>query len=308
MVAEGASTDHRGALACHTARSMVAIVGGLGAALSWAIATLASSRSSRMIGAMSVLGWVMAVGLVVAIVPAFLAQPVPLGLPQVAGLVLLGLCHNIGLLLVYRALTIGRVSIVAPIAATEGALAALLSVALGESLALTTGVLLVAIAVGVVLAAAERPPDAGATRSFDPAANRRAALLALAAAATFSVGLVLSGRFGASGMSPAWVIVATRTVGITIIVLPLVLTRRLRLTRPAVPLVLLAGVLEAVGSAVYVIAASQGVAVAAVLSSQFAAIAALGGFVLFGERIQRHQLLGVVLIALGVTALAATQV
>lgn len=292
---------------------MVAILGGLGAALSWAIATLASSRTSRMIGAMSVVGWVMVVGLVVAIVPAIFARPVPLGLPELAGLVVLGLCHNIGLLLVYRALTVGRVSIVAPIAATEGALAALLSVALGESLAFTTGVLLVAIAVGVVLAAAERPredepaPAAGAWRSHDPAANRRAALLALAAAATFSVGLVLSGRFGASGMSPAWVIVATRTVGMIIIVLPLVLTRRFRLSRPAVPLVLLAGVLEAVGSAVYVIAASQGVAVAAVLSSQFAAIAALGGFLLFGERIQRLQLVGVTLIALGVTILAAVQ-
>ena len=147
----------------------------------------------------------------------------------------------------------------------------------------------------------------GGGRTHDSAANRRAALLALAAAATFSVGLVISGRFGASGMSPAWVIVATRTVGITIIVLPLVLTRRFRLTRPAVPLVVLAGVLEAFGSAVYIIAASQGVAVAAVLSSQFAAIAAVGGFFLFGERIQRHQLVGVATIAIGVTALAATQ-
>jgi drug/metabolite transporter (DMT)-like permease len=292
---------------------MVAILGGLGAALSWAIATLASSRTSRMIGAMSVVGWVMVVGLVVAIVPAILARPVPLGIPELAGLVVLGLCHNIGLLLVYRALTVGRVSIVAPIAATEGAIAALLSVALGESLAFTTGVLLVAIAVGVVLAAAERTADAepalheGSRRTHDPAANRKAAVLALAAAATFSVGLVLSGRFGASGMSPAWVIVATRTVGIIIIVLPLVLTRRFRLSRPALPLVLLAGVLEAAGSAVYVIAASQGVAVAAVLSSQFAAIAAIGGFFLFGERIQRHQLVGVGVIALGVTILAAVQ-
>ncbi len=292
---------------------MVAILGGLGAALSWAIATLASSRTSRMIGAMSVVGWVMVVGLVVAIVPAIFARPVPLGLPELAGLVVLGLCHNIGLLLVYRALTVGRVSIVAPIAATEGAIAALLSVALGESLAFSTGVLLVAIAVGVVLAAAERTADdepalhEGSRRTHDPTANRKAAVLALTAAATFSVGLVLSGRFGASGMSPAWVIVATRTVGIIIIVLPLVLTRRFRLSRPALPLVLLAGVLEAAGSAVYVIAASQGVAVAAVLSSQFAAIAAIGGFFLFGERIQRHQLVGVAVIALGVTILAAVE-
>ena len=103
---------------------MVAILGGLGAAMSWAIATLASSRSSRMIGPLSVLGWVMAVGWVAAIGPALLANPIDLGLPEIVGLVVVGLSHNIGLLLAYAALSIGRVSIVAPIMATEGALAA----------------------------------------------------------------------------------------------------------------------------------------------------------------------------------------
>jgi uncharacterized membrane protein len=248
----------------------------------------------------------MTVGLVAAIGPALLSRPVQLGFPEIAALVVLGLCHNIGLLLVYRALEIGRVSIVAPITATEGALAALLSVALGESIAIATGVLLAAIAVGVVLAAAERPAGEASART-DPAATRRSALLAVTAAAVFSVGLVISGRLGAEGVPPAWVIVATRIVGVTLIALPLTLRGRLRLTRPAVPLVVLAGILEAIGSGIYVVAASQGVAVAAVLSSQFAAIAAIGGFLLFGERLQRLQLVGVVTIAIGVTALAALQ-
>src|SRR5918994_2044633 len=135
---------------------MVAILGGLGAALSWAIATLASSRSSRMIGPMSVLGWVMAVGLLAAIGPALLARPTDLGLPEIVGLVVVGLSHNVGLLLAYAALSIGRVSIVAPIVATEGALAAVISILLGERLELSTALLLVPIAIGVVLAAAER--------------------------------------------------------------------------------------------------------------------------------------------------------
>jgi multidrug transporter EmrE-like cation transporter len=67
----------------------------------------------------------------------------------------------------------------------------------------------------------------------------------------------------------------------------------------------LAGVLEAVGSGVYVVAASSDIAIAAVLSSQFAAIVAVGGFLLFGERLQRVQIAGVVLIVVGVTALSA---
>lgn len=290
---------------------MVAILGGLAAACSWAIATLASSRSSRMIGPWSVLGWVMTVGLVVAIVPALLVPPTNLDVPKVAGLIVLGLCQNIGLLLAYYALQVGRVSIIAPITATEGALAGVLAVILGEPLALSTAVVLALIAIGVVMAAVERTRDdqvVDPTRTARDLANpRRAILLAVAAAAVFSVGLVLSGRLGAGGMPPLWVIVASRTIGVVLIALPLVLRRQLRLTRPTVPLVVLAGVLEAVGSAMYVIAASVDIAVAAVLSSQFAAIVAVGGFLLFGERLQRVQVAGVVIIVAGITALSALQ-
>jgi drug/metabolite transporter (DMT)-like permease len=304
--ASGTGGERAKRAACHTRASMVAIAGGLGAALSWAIATLASSRSSRMIGAVSVIGWVMAVGLVASIGPALAAGPYPLGLPELAALLVVGVTYNGGLLLTYAGLSIGRVSIVAPIVATEGAVAALISVALGEPLALTTAILLVAIAVGVVLAAFERAADAQSdARRGDAAANRRAVFLAIAAAGTFSIGLVTAGRLGEAGMPPAWVILAARSLGTLAIAAPLALLGRLRLTRPAVPLVLVAGVLEALGSGLYVVAASEGIATAAVMSSQFAAIAAVAAFFLFGERLQRIQLVGVAMIALGVTALAA---
>jgi drug/metabolite transporter (DMT)-like permease len=184
-----------------------------------------------------------------------------------------------------------------------------LAVILGEPLALATAVVLGLIALGVVMAAVERSRDdqvADPSRTARDLANpRRAILLAISAAAVFSVGLVLSGRLGAAGMPPLWVIVASRTVGVLLIALPLVLRRQFRLTRPAVRLVVLAGVLEAVGSGVYVVAASSDIAIAAVLSSQFAAIVAVGGFLLFGERLQRVQIAGVVLIVVGVTALSA---
>ncbi len=284
---------------------MVAILGGLGAALSWAIATLASSRSSRMIGPISVLGWVMAVGWVAALGPALLSRPVPLGPPEIAALVATGLSHNVGLLLAYRALSIGRVSIVAPITSTEGAGAALLAVVFGESLAGTTALILGVIVVGVVLAAAERAADPSSGPRLDPGHNRHAALFAIAAAATFSIGLVLGGRLGAEGIPPAWVMLVSRTVGLTVIVLPLVLSRRFRLTRAALPLVIVSGVLEVFGGGIYVVAASQDVAIAAVVSSQFAALAAMGGFLLFRERLQRLQVAGVVIVAAGVTLLAA---
>ncbi len=44
---------------------MIAILGGLGAAVSWAITTLTASRASREIGSSSTLAWVMLTGLLV---------------------------------------------------------------------------------------------------------------------------------------------------------------------------------------------------------------------------------------------------
>ncbi|HJW22385.1 MAG TPA: DMT family transporter [Candidatus Limnocylindrales bacterium] len=284
---------------------MLAIVGALGAALSWAIATLASSRSSRMIGPPSVIGWVMVVGLAASMLPALLSTSAPIGPRELVELLLIGASYTSGLLLTYAGLAIGRVSIVAPIVATEGAVAAIASVALGEALSPATALVLAVIAAGIVMAAFERSGDESSSAAGDPATQRRTVLLALAAAAAFSVGLVLAGKVGAAGISPAWVIVAGRGTGALAVALPLALRGRLRLARPAVPLVIVAGLLEALGSGLYVIAASVGIATAAVLSSQFAAIAAVAAFVLFGERLQRVQVLGVTLVAIGVTALSA---
>ena len=44
---------------------MIAIFGGLGAALCWAAGTLCAAKASRLIGARPVLAWVMLVGLAI---------------------------------------------------------------------------------------------------------------------------------------------------------------------------------------------------------------------------------------------------
>ena len=48
-------------------------------------------------------------------------------------------------------------------------------------------------------------------------------------------------------------------------------------------------------------------AVPAVLASQFAAVAAIGSYLLFGERLARRQLAGAGLIMIGVAAVAGLQ-
>ena len=58
---------------------MLAILGGLAAAAFWTVTTLCSSRSSRIIGPVSVLAWVMIVGFVVT-APAAAIEGVPTNL------------------------------------------------------------------------------------------------------------------------------------------------------------------------------------------------------------------------------------
>ena len=131
-------------------------------------------------------------------------------------------------------------------------------------------------------------------------------LLSLAAALIFAVGIVATGM-AASLIAPIWVAVSSRLVGLVLVALPLLLQRRLTMTRAVLPLVLLSGTAEVLGSTLSAWGATDSIAIVAVLGSQFAAIAAVAAFLLFKERLSRRQTMGVGIIVAGVTALAMVQ-
>ena len=274
---------------------MIAIVGGLGAALAWAATTLCSARASRTIGALPTLAWVMLVGLVPA-VPAVLAAggDPPRG-SALGWLAASGFGNVAGLGLVYAAVRHGKIGVVAPIASTEGAVAAVMAVVLGEHLSAGVGTTLGVVVVGIVVAAAAR-----GTEGRTP---RRSVVLACGAALSFGVSIYATGR-ASQELSIAWAILPARAVGAAFISIPLALTQRLALTRPAAPFVVVTGLAEVGGFASYAVGARHGIAIAAVLGSQFAAIAALGALVLYRERLNRAQVAGVAVIAVGVAALS----
>ena len=64
------------------------------------------------------------------------------------------------------------------------------------------------------------------------------------------------------------------------------------------------GVTEVLGIALYAFGAREGIAIASVMSSQFAAIAAVAAVVLLHERLSRVQVIGVATISVGVAVLA----
>ena len=266
--------------------------------MAWGAGTFCSARSSRIIGAASVVAWVMLFGLlanltVIAVGPA----PGPIGATDIAWMLVSGLGNAAGLLLEYSALRRGKVGIVTPVASTEGAIAALLAVAAGEALGVAQAGLLAVVALGIVLAgvaSGESTPDQR---------NGTAFWLAALAALSFGVGIFATGHLSAS-LPAGWAVLPPRLVGVAVVTIPLAMTRRLRLARSALPLVAFTGLAEVLGFVCYAIGARHSVAIAAVLGSQFAVVASVAAYLFLRERLTRLQLAGVVVIVVGVAALA----
>jgi drug/metabolite transporter (DMT)-like permease len=280
---------------------VLAILGGSGAAIMWAAATLCSSRSSRMIGAGSVLAWMMIVGLaVVGPAVAFEGRPAALDADALGWMAVAGSGNVCGLFFEYRGLRLGLVGVVTALASTEGAIAALISVAAGEHLAVSSAAVLGVIVLGIFFAGLP-PPEERTTRSaFRPA------FYGLGAAVSFGASLYATGHVGEE-LPLVWALLPPRLAGVLAVALPLVLASRLRLSRRALPLVVVSGLLEVVGFASFTWGARHGLAISAVLASQFAAISAVFAYLLFGERLSRGNALGIVIVAVGVASVSALQ-
>lgn len=279
---------------------MIAVLGGLGAALAFSITTLVYARASRLLGPAVVTAWVLLVGLVV-VLPFALAGGLPDRLhgTAIVWLALSG-CGNVaGLVLTNAALRRGQVSVVGPIVSTEGAIAAVIAVLAGEKLAPSSGAVLAVIAVGIVAAGITRSETAAAT-------SAKPAVLAILAASCFGASLYATARVG-DVLPVVWAVLPARLIGAVALAAPLAASARLRLTRAAAPLVIVGGLAEVAGFASYTLGSRHGVAVAAVIASQFGGISAVFAFLLFGERPRRVQIGGIVLIVIGVAVLSAIQ-
>jgi drug/metabolite transporter (DMT)-like permease len=318
---------------------MIAIAGGLTAAFLWAVANLASTRASRMIGAASTLAWMLTIGMIIGTPLALMSGPLPPLTPALAlWLAGSGLGSVVGLMFMYRGLRIGKVGVVLALASTEGAIAAVIAVFAGESMTIPAGLMLAVIAVGIVVvsvatgdadaaaAAAAATLAENAAEAADPGsvngaaatarraekrrvelgAERRAALFGTAAALCFGFGIYSTGQLGVA-LPPLVAVMPVRFVGFVGVLIPLAIAGRLRMTRAAVPFVLVVALGELIGNVAYVTGAKESIAVAAVIASQYAAFGAVGAFFLFRERLQPLQRYGIVTICVGVAVLTAVR-
>jgi drug/metabolite transporter (DMT)-like permease len=282
---------------------VIAVLGGLGAAAAFAVATLSASKGSRLVRPESFLAGVMLVGLVVT-APWVAVEGIPDGLDRgtLGWLAVSGAGNFGGLLLAYSALRIGKVALVAPIVSTEGAIAAVIAIGAGEAIGAGVGVTLCLIVVGIVLSSSRAGDEGDGGRRRDG----QAIGLAVLAAGAFGASLYATGHVS-DELPLVWVILPARLLAVAALAVPLAAAWRLRLTRPALPFVTLSGLCEVAGFASFAVGARHGIAVSAVLASQFAGLAAVAAFVLYGERLGRVQLAGVGAILVGVAVLSGLQ-
>jgi drug/metabolite transporter (DMT)-like permease len=277
---------------------VIAVIAGLVAALAWALATLVAARASRSLGPWSTTGWVVLVGFLVTLPMLAVEAPTePVVTADLVWLSMAGLGYVIGMVLNYAALTGGKVPVTAPIVSTEGAIAATLAVLTGEAATPLLVLFLVLIALGIFIVAMQ--PGGGADALSGDGA--RYVGFAVAAALIFGVGLYASGR-ASEAVPGSWVVAAGRVAGVVCLTLPLALGGRLRVRRDLLPFIVFAGVAEVAGVYAYAWGARESIAVTAILSSQFAVMAALMAHAL-GERISPRQWLGVAAVTGGVVAI-----
>ena len=278
---------------------MIAVIGGLGAAVAWALATIAAARASRVLGPWSTTGLVVFIGLLVTLPLVALEAPSePIAAEDLAWLTVAGLGYAVGKVFNYSALAGGKVPVTAPIVSTEGSVAALLAVLTGEPASPLMLGMFVLIAVGVFVVALQ--PGGGA--DVLAGGGVRYVVYAVLAAVIFGIGLYAAGRASES-VAPSLVVLAGRVAGVLMLTIPLTLTRRLRFERSVLPVLVFAGVAEVAGVYLFAFGASESIAVTSVLSSQFAVMAALLAHVL-GERIAPRQWAGVAAVTVGVVVIA----
>ena len=277
---------------------MISIVFGLLTAVFFASSSLFSSRAVKVIGSWSAVAWTMLVGLLITL-PFLFASGVPAAVSENVGwLLVAGIGNVAGLVLAGLAFRVGKVGVITPILATEGAIAAVIAAILGESIAPVVAFLLLVIVGGIVIAAVAPDPE-----PLDHERPVLAVLLATGGAVVFGLSLYAAGSL--SGDLPiAWVLLPARLVGVIALTIPLALSRRLLLTRGTAPLVVGMGLAEVIGFTCFAIGAQYQVAVTSVLASQFAPIAAVMAYVLFKEKLGALQITGVAILVTAVTALS----
>jgi uncharacterized membrane protein len=279
-----------------SALSLLALALALGSSVVWGVADFSGGSLTKRLPAFAVTVVSQSAGLVVLVVAVTVRGDLG-GRSFLLG-VLAGIGGGAGLAAFYRALSLGTMSVVSPIAACGAVVPFAISLATGErpsTLALAGAAFALG---GAVLASLDE------RRASSP---ERARAVALAAAAALALGLFVYFLGLGSREGDALSTLFGARVGSLALLVTLAFARRapLRLARSSLGAVALVGVADVSANALFAFASGRGLlALVSVLGSLYPVVTVLLAHVVLGERLTRPQQLGVTIALAGVVAIA----
>jgi drug/metabolite transporter (DMT)-like permease len=314
---------------------MLTVILGLASAFCYALVDLFMVRVVRRVPVAVAMVWLVGVGALVSVPLALIVDGVPSGNAEWRGVGIAaigGLTYMAAVGALFRGLAVGKLSIVSPIAALEGAFAALVAIVLGEQLGGLATVGLPLAVIGVVLAsilrvsaepavavtsAVELAGAGGGGRRGAPGGSRdengirgrgtwEAALgagWALLAATAGGTTILIYGW--AADLPPFSAVAISRLVSFLIMLAYAVTHEGLALPRRWRPRVVLIGCIELAAFVALAASTARGpLPVAAVTTAQFATLGVILGAVVLHERPVPRQWVGIGATLVAVTLLA----
>jgi len=273
-----------------------AVTFGLLASLSWGASDFSGGLSARRVHVFGVITVSYAVGLALLVALALArSEPIPKGSDLVWGAAA-GLAGVTGLTAQYRALAVGRMGIVAPVAAVLGTSIPVLFAAISEGLPGAGQLAGFALAIAGVWIIAR--PDVSGGRPDGLG-------LAVLAGLGFGAFFILIDQVSEGAVF--WPLVAAR--GMSFVVLALIVMANSVAWRPdrsALPLVIVAGVLDVGGNTFFLLAAQAGrLDVASVMSSLYPMVTVLLARLVLQEHVTRLQTAGIAAAIAAIPLIAA---
>ena len=266
----------------------------IGSAALYGAADFVGGFATRRASTTSVVLLSQATGLVlVALFLPLLPRAAPLG-PDVFWGAVAGVTGVVGVALLYRALSIGTMAVIAPTTAVCAvAIPVAVSVLLGERPA-PLAVAGIALGIGsIILVSRQTTPESGTER---PSGERRLGPgVGTALASGVAIGLFLLSFAQTRAEAGMWPLLVARLVSVSLFgTIALARRRSLRMPRRVAGLAIVGGAGDMLANALYLLAAQAGpLGIVVTLSSLYPASTVLLARVVLGERLNSWQIVGV---------------
>lgn len=277
------------------------IVLGISSGLCWGTADFFGGLQSRRYPALTVALWSQIIGGAALLLVTLLS-----GQPFVGGSfgwgMVGGLFGGLGLVLFYRALSTGVMSLVAPIAACGAVVPVLADALQGRLPTLLPSLGIVAALLGIILVSLQ------SESALQPTQPRQTIVLSLSAAVSFGLFFVFMARGTAvSNAAPLWVVAGARAASLLLLgAMTLIKFRAAPIPTRHLAAIGVIGILDTTANALFAYASTRGqLGIVAVLGSLYPVATVLLGRIILAERLSFVQHAGVALALGGVALLSA---